>query len=245
MSKTPSPALVEALEQLGVAAGSYRFERLDPMRRAIARRTAASFQEAPHFHLLAKVEADVLIAARARLNDGGEVKVSLNDLMIRAAALALRDVPQACASYTDEGLIFHEHADIAVAVAVQGGLVMPIVRRAEEKGVFEIAAEMKDLAARGRAKRLAPAEYIGGSFAISNLGMFGVTSFDSILSPPQGAILSIGQVERQFCFRGGEPYVAGIIEMTLTCDHRVVDGAVGAAWLAAFRARLEAPDGWL
>lgn len=250
MSKAPSPALAEALEQRGIPAGSYRFERLDPMRRAIAQTTTRSFQAAPHFHLLAKVETNALIAARARLNAGAEVKASLNDLLIRAAALALAAVPQANASYTDEGLIFHEHADIAVAVASPGGLVMPVVRRAETKGVFAIAAEMKDLAARGRAKRLAPAEYTGGSFAISNLGMFGITSFDSILSPGHGAILSVGQIERQFRFRGngeeeGEPYVAGVMEMTLTCDHRVVDGAIGAAWLAALRERVEAPEGWL
>jgi len=245
LAKTPSPALVAELEQLGVAPGTYRFEALDPMRRAIARRTAESAREAPHFSLLAKVEADALLAARARLNAGAIETASLNDLIIKAAALALMAVPEANASFTAEGLVFHAHADIAVAVAMPGGLVMPIVREAETRTVFDIATAMRDLAARGRAKRLAPSEYTGGTFAISNLGMFGITSFDSILSPPHGCILSVGQVEKQFRFRGDEPYVAGVIEMTLTCDHRVVDGAKGAAWLAAFRERIEAPASWL
>jgi len=245
LPKTPSPALVAELEQLGVAAGTYRFEALDPMRRAIARRTAASAREAPHFSLLAKVEADALLAARVRLNADAVEKVSLNDLFIKAAALALKAVPDANASFTAEGLVFHEHADIAVAVAMPGGLVMPIVRQVETKTVFEIAAAMKDLAARGRAKRLAPGEYTGGTFAISNLGMFGITSFGSVLSPPHGCILSVGQAEKQFRFRGEEPYVADVIQMTLTCDHRVVDGATGAAWLAAFRERIEAPASWV
>jgi len=245
LPKTPSAALVAELEQLGVAPGTYRFEPLDPMRRAIARRTAASAREAPHFSLLSRIEADALLAARARLNAETAEKVSLNDLMIKAAALALEAVPAANASFTAEGLVFHDHADIAVAVAMPGGLVTPVVRRAETKTAVQIAAEMKDLAARGRARRLAPREYAGGTFAISNLGMFGIASFDSILSPPHGCILSIGQVEKHFRFRGDEPYVAAVAEMTLTCDHRVVDGAIGAAWLAAFRNRIEAPDSWV
>jgi len=243
--KPPPEALVTRLEQTGVEPGTYRFQPMDLMRRAIARRTSAATREAPHFSLLAKIEADALIAARAELNAGGGEKVSLNDLLIKAAALALKAVPEANASYADEGLVFHDHADIAVAVAMPGGLVMPIVRRAESKTVHEISAEMRDLAARGRTKRLAPAEYTGGTFAISNLGMFGITSFGSILSPPHGAVLSVGQAERQFRFRGDEPYAASVMELTLTCDHRVVDGATGAAWLAALRRLIEAPMGWL
>ena len=243
--KPPPEALVARLEQLGVAPGTYRFQPMDLMRRAIARRTSSATREAPHFSLLAKVEADALIAARAELNAGGGKRVSLNDLLIKAAALALKAVPEVNASYTDEGLVFHDHADIAVAVAMPGGLIMPIIRGAETKTVQEISVEMRDLAARGRAKRLAPAEYTGGTFAISNLGMYGITSFGSILSPPHGAVLSVGQAERQFRFRGDEPYAASVMELTLTCDHRVVDGATGAAWLAALRRLVEAPASWL
>ena len=239
--RPPPEGLVTRLEQQGVAPGTYRFQPMDLMRRAIARRTSAATREAPHFSLLARIEADALIAARAELNAGDGEKLSLNDLLIKAAALALKAVPEANASYADEGLVLHDHADIAVAVAMPGGLVMPIVRCAETKTIREISAEMRDLAARGRIKRLAPAEYTGGTFAISNLGMFGITSFDSILSPLHGAVLSVGQAERQFRFRGNEPYAASVMEMTLTCDHRVVDGAIGARWLAAFKTLIEDP----
>lgn len=238
--------VVAHLEQIGVPPGSYRFQPLDLMRKAIARRMTESFRDIPHFALLARIEADALLAARQRLNaEGDEVRVSLNDLLIKAAGLALERYPAANASYTDRGLIFHKHADIAVAVAMEGGLVTPILRQVELKGVRELSREMKDLAARGRAKRLMPAEYVGGTFSISNLGMYGVASFGSILNPPHGCILSIGQAEKQFRFRGEESYVATILEVTLTCDHRVVDGAIGAQWLEAFRKIVESPQAWL
>lgn len=254
MSDGPSPArtaraappeTVTHLENQGIAPGSYRFEPLDLMRKAIARRMTESFRDVPHFALLGKVEADALIAARADLNREAEIRVSLNDLLIKAAGLALQAYPAANASYTERGLVFHNHADIAVAVAMEGGLVTPILRQVENKDVRELSREMKDLAARGRAKRLAPSEYVGGTFSISNLGMYGVTSFGSILNPPHGCILSIGQAAKQYRFRGEEPYVATVLDVTLTCDHRVVDGAVGAQWLEVFRKLVEAPGGWL
>jgi pyruvate dehydrogenase E2 component (dihydrolipoamide acetyltransferase) len=227
---------------MGVPPGSYDFQPLDAVRRTIARRMTDSFRDVPHFPLLAKIEVDALLALRKELNGRpGAARVSLNDMLIKAAGLALKRFPAANASYTPKGLIYHHHADIAVAVAIEGGLVTPIIRRAEEKPLAEISREMKDLAERGRNKRLKPEEYFGGTFSISNLGMFGISSFASVLNPPQGCILSIGEPEKQYRFRGDEPYVATILNVTLTCDHRAVDGAIGAQWLQAFRGVIESP----
>lgn len=243
--RAPPEELIRELEAMGIPAQSYRFQPLDAVRRTIARRMTESFRDVPHFPLLAKIEVDALLRRRQALNAGaGGARISFNDLVIKAAALALKASPAANASYTPKGLIFHNHADIAVAVAIEGGLVTPIIRRAEEKSLAEISAEMKDLALRGRAKRLQRDEYFGGTFSISNLGMFGVASFGSVLNPPQGCILSVGEPERQYRFRGDEPYVATLLEVTLTCDHRVVDGATGAHWMQAFKRCMEAPDAW-
>lgn len=240
--RAPPEDLAQELEALGIPLGSYDFQPLDAVRRTIARRMTDSFRDVPHFPLQAKIEVDALLALRSRINTAGEDRISLNDMLIRAAALALKAFPTANASYTPRGLIFHRHADIAVAVAIEGGLVTPIVRQAETKSLADISREMKDLAARGKAKQLMPQEYFGGTFSISNLGMFGISSFGSILNPPQGCILSVGQPEKQYRFRGDEPYVATVLEATLTCDHRVVDGATGARWLLAFRKIIEAPE---
>jgi pyruvate dehydrogenase E2 component (dihydrolipoamide acetyltransferase) len=230
--------LVRDLEALGIVPGTYDFEPLDAMRRAIARRTAESFREAPHFGLQAVVEVDKLIAARCELQS----KTSVNDWLVRAAAVALRETPRANATYMPDALILHRHADVAVAVATEFGLVTPIVRRAEEKSVVEISQEILDLAARARRKRLLPPEYMGGTFTLSNLGMFGVRSFTSVLNPPQGCILSVGEATKQYVFRAAEPQVATVILVTLTCDHRVVDGAIGAQWLQTFRRLVEQPS---
>jgi len=243
--REPPAELVAELQQLGIEPGSYHFQPLDAARRTIARRTSESFRDVPHFSLLAKMEVDALLTRRAELNAGeSEPRVSFNDMIIKASALALLDVPAANATFTAKGLIFHHHADVSVAVATESGLVTPIVRRAEEKALREIAAEMKDLAARGRAKRLMPPEYFGGTFSISNLGMFGVTSFGSVLNQPQGCILSVGAPEKTYRFREAEPYVATVLEVTLTCDHRVVDGAIGAQWLQRLRNLIEEPAAW-
>lgn len=245
-SSPPPGSLIEEFQQLGFEAGTYDFRPLDVVRKTIARRMTESFRDVPHFPLLAKVEVDALLAARAEFNERGEeTRVTLNDLLVKASALALQASPAANASYTPKGLIFHHHADIAVVVAMDGGLVTPIVRAAETKSVVEIAQELKDLASRGRARRLAPREYSGGTFSISNLGMYGVSSFGSVLNQPQGCILSVGQAEKQFRFDGDTPYPATMLEVTLTCDHRVVDGVVGAKWLQAFKSLVEAPQGWI
>jgi pyruvate dehydrogenase E2 component (dihydrolipoamide acetyltransferase) len=162
-------------------------------------------------------------------------------MVIKAAAVALKRVPDANASYTPEGIAMHHHADIAMAVAIPGGLITPIIREAETKGLAQIAKEAKDLAARARDKKLKPDEFQGGTFSVSNLGMFGIKTFASIINEPQGAILSVGAGEKRAVVKGDEIVIANVMSVTLTCDHRVVDGAVGARWLAAFKELLEEP----
>ncbi|MBA3811098.1 MAG: pyruvate dehydrogenase complex dihydrolipoamide acetyltransferase [Caulobacteraceae bacterium] len=239
-----APRQARSLEQMGIAPGSYDLIPLDGMKKTVARRMTDSFRDVPHFPLSIDLEIEALLAARAKINallekDGA--KVSVNDLVIKAAATALRRVPAANASYTPEGIALHHHADVAVAVALDGGLITPIVRAAETKGLAAIAAEMKDLAGRARAKKLKPEEFQGGTFSISNLGMFGIRSFASIINEPQGAILSVGVGERRPVVRGDQIAVATVMTVTLTCDHRVVDGAIGARWLEAFKAMIEDP----
>jgi pyruvate dehydrogenase E2 component (dihydrolipoamide acetyltransferase) len=239
-----TPRQARTLEQMGIRAGSYDLRPLDGMKKTVARRMTDSFRDIPHFPLTIDLEIDGLLATRASINKllaGDGTKVSVNDMVIKAAGVALRRVPEANASYTPDGIAFHHHADISVAVAVDGGLITPIVRAAETKGVAEIAAEMKDLAERARTRKLKPEEYQGGTFSISNLGMFGIRSFASIINEPQGAILSVGAGERRPVVRGDELAIATVMSVTLTCDHRVVDGAIGARWLAAFKTMIENP----
>ena len=165
----------------------------------------------------------------------------MKKLIVALAAVALMQVKEANASYTPEGIAMHHHADIAMAVAVPGGLITPIIRSAETKGLAQIAAEAKDLAERARTKKLAPQEFQGGTFSISNLGMFGIKSFASIINEPQGAIMSVGVGEKRPVVRGDELAIATVMTVTLTCDHRVVDGAIGARFLQAFKSMIEDP----
>ncbi|HLI65524.1 MAG TPA: pyruvate dehydrogenase complex dihydrolipoamide acetyltransferase [Caulobacteraceae bacterium] len=235
---------VLSLEQQGIAPGSYDLVPLDGMKKTIARRMTDSFRDVPHFPLTVDIEIDRLLEARARVNamlEAEGVKVSVNDIVIKAAAMALKRVPDANASYTPEGIAMHHAADVAMAVAIDGGLITPIVRAAETKGLAEIARETKDLAKRARTRKLKPEEFQGGTFSISNLGMFGIKSFASIINEPQGAILSVGAGEKRPVARGDELAVATVMSVTLTCDHRVVDGAIGARFLAAFKAMIEDP----
>ncbi|WP_372786110.1 pyruvate dehydrogenase complex dihydrolipoamide acetyltransferase [Phenylobacterium sp.] len=239
-----APRQVQSLEQQGIPAGSYDLIPLDGMKKTVARRMTESARDVPHFPLTIDLEIDALLAARAKINallekSGG--KVSVNDMVIKAAAVALMQVKEANASYTPEGIAMHHHADIALAVAVPGGLITPIIRMAETKGLAQIAAEAKDLAERARTKKLKPEEFQGGTFSISNLGMFGIKSFSSIINEPQGAILSVGTGEKRPVVRGNELAIATVMTVTLTCDHRVVDGATGARWLAAFKPLIEDP----
>jgi pyruvate dehydrogenase E2 component (dihydrolipoamide acetyltransferase) len=239
-----APRQVLSLEQQGIAPGSYDLIPLDGMRKTVARRMTESFRDVPHFPLNMDLEIDALLAARAKINamlekSGG--KVSVNDMVIKAAAIALMQVPEANASYTPEGIAMHRHADVAMAVAVPHGLITPIIRAAETKGLAAIAAEAKDLAERARTRKLMPEEYLGGTFSVSNLGMFGIKSFASIINEPQGAILSVGVGEKRAVVRGDQLAIATVMSVTLTCDHRVVDGATGARWLAAFKPLIEDP----
>jgi pyruvate dehydrogenase E2 component (dihydrolipoamide acetyltransferase) len=213
------------------------------MKKTIARRMTDSFRDVPHFPLTIDIEIDALLAARSQINGmlGDTGKVSVNDLVIKACAAALKRVPAANASYSDAGIAMHHHADIAVAVAIEGGLITPIVRAAETKGVAQIAREMKDLAERARTRKLKPQEFQGGTFSVSNLGMFGIRSFASIINEPQGCILSVGAGEKRPVVRGDQIAIATVMSVTLTCDHRVVDGAIGARWLSAFKSMIEKP----
>jgi pyruvate dehydrogenase E2 component (dihydrolipoamide acetyltransferase) len=229
---------------MGIPPGSYDLIPLDGMRRTVARRMTESARDVPHFPLTIDLEIDRLLDGRARINallEKQGVKISVNDLVIKASALALKRVPEANASYTPEGIAMHHHADVAMAVAVEHGLITPIIRQAELKGLAQIAAEAKDLAARARDRKLKPEEYLGGTFSVSNLGMFGIKSFASIINEPQGAILSVGAGEKRPVVKDDQLSVATVMSVTLTCDHRVVDGATGARWLQAFKGLIEEP----
>lgn len=212
------------------------------MRRAIARRLTESKQQVPHFYLTVDCRMDALLALRAQANQGGAVKLSVNDFIVRAAALALREVPEVNASWHEDAIEFHAGADISVAVATDGGLVTPIVREADVKPLSAIAAEIVELAGRAKVNRLKPEEFTGGSLTVSNLGMYGIKQFAAIINPPQAAILAVGAAERRpVVDDNGDLKAATVMTVTLSADHRVVDGAVGARWLAAFRALIEAP----
>ncbi|WP_300576964.1 pyruvate dehydrogenase complex dihydrolipoamide acetyltransferase [Phenylobacterium sp.] len=235
---------VQSLQQMGIPEGSYDLIPLDGMRKTVARRMTDSFRDVPHFPLTIDLQIDRLLEARGRINkmlekDG--VKVSVNDIILKACAVALKRVPEANASYSPEGIALHHHADIAMAVAVEGGLITPIIRKCETKGLAQIAQETKDLAERARTRKLKPEEFQGGTFSVSNLGMFGIKSFGSIINEPQGAILSVGAGTKQPVVRGDQLAIATVMSVTMTCDHRVVDGATGARWLEAFKALIEEP----
>jgi len=226
---------------------SYETVPHDGMRRVIAQRLTQSKQTIPHFYMTVDCVLDGLLAARERINaaapkDGPKAyKLSVNDFIIKALALALQQVPAANASWTDAGMLRHRHSDVGVAVAVEGGLFTPIIRHAELKTLGEISNEMKDLAARARNRRLAPHEYQGGTTSISNLGMFGIKAFDAVINPPHATILAVGAGEKRAVVVGNDVKVATIMSCTLSCDHRVVDGALGAELLNAFRALIEDP----
>ncbi|WP_421935565.1 pyruvate dehydrogenase complex dihydrolipoamide acetyltransferase [Phenylobacterium sp.] len=239
-----APREHKSLEQMGIAPGSYDLIPLDGMRKTVARRMTDSFRDVPHFPLTIDIEIDELLAARTKINgllEKSGVKVSVNDFVMKACAVALMKVPEANASYSPEGIAMHHHADIAMAVAIPGGLITPIIRKAETKGLAQIATEAKDLAARARDKKLKPEEFQGGTFSVSNLGMFGIKSFASIINEPQGCIMSVGAGEKRPVVKGDQIVIANVMSVTLTCDHRVVDGAVGARFLAAFKEMLEEP----
>ncbi|OIO69870.1 MAG: pyruvate dehydrogenase complex dihydrolipoamide acetyltransferase [Zetaproteobacteria bacterium CG_4_9_14_3_um_filter_49_83] len=221
------------------------FERIENsmMRKAIARRLTESKQQVPHFYLSMDVAMDRLMDLRVQLNDSadGAFKLSINDFIIKAVARALVAVPAANASWTNAHTLQHKHAHVSVAVAIEGGLITPVIRFAEQKGIVEISNEVKELATRARKGELKPAEYSGGTFSISNLGMYGVKQFQAIVNPPEGAILAVGGTEERAVAENGQIVVKQMMTLTLSCDHRVVDGAVGAEYLAALKKNLECP----
>ncbi len=241
---TPAPAAAPS-----ETAGLPPFDELplNNMRKVIARRLVESKREAPHFYLTVDCRIDELLKLRAELNarspkEGDEAyKISVNDFVIRASALALMKVPEANASWAETAIRLYRSADISVAVAIDGGLITPVVRGAENKGLAAISREMKDLAARARAGKLMPEDYQGGTFSVSNLGMFGIREFAAVINPPQGCILAVGAGEQRPVVVDGALSVATVMTCTLSIDHRVVDGAVGARFLAAFKELIEYP----
>jgi pyruvate dehydrogenase E2 component (dihydrolipoamide acetyltransferase) len=220
---------------------------LSMMRKTIARRLTESKTTVPHFYLTIDVDVAALSAFREQLNaevlaDGeGAVKISINDLLIKACALALKKVPECNATYTPDAILLHQRVDVSVAVAVPDGLVTPVVRDADQLSISAIAAKVRDLAARAKQKKLRPEEMTDGTFSISNLGMFGIDEFSAVINPPEGAILAVGRVRDEPVVKGGAVVPGKKLAMTLSCDHRVVDGAVGAAFLAELRSLLERP----
>jgi pyruvate dehydrogenase E2 component (dihydrolipoamide acetyltransferase) len=223
------------------------------MRKVIARRLTEAKQTIPHFYLTIDCQLDALLALREQVNaaapkdrDGKPAyKVSVNDFVIKALALALMRVPEANVTWTEAAMLKHRHADIGVAVSIPGGLITPVVRKAETKTLSVISNEMKDYASRAKARRLKPEEYQGGTSAVSNLGMFGIKDFAAVINPPHSSILAVGAGEQRVIARNGQPAVATVMSVTLSTDHRAVDGALGAELINAFRQLVENPMGML
>ncbi|MDQ2974802.1 MAG: pyruvate dehydrogenase complex dihydrolipoamide acetyltransferase [Acidobacteriota bacterium] len=223
-------------------ASAYRDEPISEMRRTIAKRLVTSLGPIPHFFLTSEIEMDRAAEMRSGINAlEPELKISVNDIIIKVAAAALLQHPQVNASFQDKVVRYYEHADIGVAVAIEDGLITPIVRAADQKSLGEIAAEVRDLAERARHRKLRPEEFLGASFSISNLGMFGIDEFTAVINPPEGAILAIGAMSPRPVVRGNEVVVRQMMRVTMSCDHRVIDGATGAKFLQTFKKILENP----
>jgi pyruvate dehydrogenase E2 component (dihydrolipoamide acetyltransferase) len=237
----PTPAPAAAAGPIPGAA----FEEipLSNMRKVIARRLAEAKREIPHFYLALDCELDALLAMRAQLNarEGADYKLSVNDFVIKAVALAMRKVPGVNASWGGDKVYRYKDIDVAVAVAIEGGLITPIVRRADQKGLSTISNEMKDLAKRAKEGKLKPEEFQGGGFSISNLGMYGIKDFQAVINPPQACILAVGAGEKRPVVRSDALAIATVMTATLSVDHRVVDGALGAQFLAEFKKLVEDP----
>jgi pyruvate dehydrogenase E2 component (dihydrolipoamide acetyltransferase) len=224
----------------------YEDVKLSNMRKTIAKRLTESKQTVPHFYITVDVELDNLLAARKQLNAlSDEYKISVNDFVIKACAAGLMKVPAANVQYKGDTMRQFKRADISVAVAIDGGLITPVLRGADLKGLRQISDETKDLAIRAQEGKLAPEEYAGGTFSISNMGMMGVKSFDAVINPPQAAILAVGAGEQRPVVKNGELTVATVMSVTLSCDHRAIDGAVGAEYMAAVKMFLEQPSAML
>ena len=229
--------------------GSYEVIPHDGMRRTIAQRLTAAAQTIPHFYLTMDCRIGKLLEAREEINAGAPkdkdgrpaYKLSVNDFVVKALAIALQRIPEANVSWTESGMLRHKHSDVGVAVAMPGGLITPIIRRAEEKSLSVISNEMKDFAARARARKLKPEEYQGGTTAVSNLGMYGIKHFTAVINPPHATILAVGTSEERAIVKNGKIEAAQMMSVTLSCDHRAVDGALGAELLGAFKLLIENP----
>jgi pyruvate dehydrogenase E2 component (dihydrolipoamide acetyltransferase) len=223
-------------------ASAFRDEPASEMRRTIAKRLVTSLGPVPHFFLTTEIEMDRAAEMRKGINElDPELKISVNDIIIKVAAAALMQHPQVNASFQDKVVRYYEHADVGVAVAIEEGLITPIVRAADQKSLSQIAAEVRDLAERARNRKLKPEEYLGASFSVSNLGMFGIDEFTAIINPPEAAILAVGAMSPKPVVRNNEIVVRQIMRVTMSCDHRVVDGATGAKFLQTFKKILENP----
>jgi pyruvate dehydrogenase E2 component (dihydrolipoamide acetyltransferase) len=246
---TIAPAMSDAQIRSLYEEGSYELVPHDGMRRTIAQRLTASVQTIPHFYETMDCDIGRLMAAREEINaaapknkDGKPAyKLSVNDFVIKALALALQRIPDANVSWTEAGMLKHKHSDIGVAVALPGGLITPIVRNAESKSLSTISNEMRDLAVRARERKLKPHEYQGGTSSVSNLGMFGIKDFTAVINPPQSTILAVGAGEERAVVRNGKIEAATVMSVTLSCDHRAVDGALGAELIGAFKMLIENP----
>jgi pyruvate dehydrogenase E2 component (dihydrolipoyllysine-residue acetyltransferase) len=229
--------------------GSYEIIPHDGMRRTIAQRLTASVQNVPHFYLTIDCDIGRLLDAREQINEAAPkdkekkplYKLSVNDFVIKAMAVALQQIPNCNVSWTDGGMVKHKHSDVGVAVAMPGGLITPIIRKAETKLLSTISGEMKDFAARARARKLKPEEYQGGTTAVSNLGMYGIKDFTAVINPPHATILAVGTSEERPVVRAGKIEIAHIMSVTLSCDHRAIDGALGAELIGAFKRLIENP----
>ena len=248
-----TPAIAPSMSDKQILAlfepGSYEVIPHDGMRRTIAQRLTASVQTVPHFYLTMDCDIGKLLAAREEINAAAPkdkekkplYKLSVNDFVIKAMAVALQRIPNCNVSWTESGMLRHKHSDIGVAVAMPGGLITPIIRKAETKSLSTISGEMKDFAARARARKLKPDEYQGGTTAVSNLGMYGISHFTAVINPPHATILAVGTSEERAVVRGGKIEAAHMMSVTLSCDHRAIDGALGAELIGAFKMLIENP----
>jgi pyruvate dehydrogenase E2 component (dihydrolipoamide acetyltransferase) len=241
--KAPPMAATPSMAQVAALAGNAPYTPIPhtSMRRTIARRLTEVQQSVPVFYLTVDCEIDALLKARADVNAQSESKISVNDFVIKAAALALKKVPAVNASWSEDAVLRWDRVDISVAVALEDGLITPIIRNADQKGLAQISAEMKDLAARAKANKLKLEEFQGGTFSISNLGMFGVDEFTAVINPPQSCILAVAAGIQQPVVRNGAVGVATVMRCTISCDHRVVDGATSAQFMSAFKKYIESP----
>lgn len=236
--------MVAAPHKAGAVYGpsSFRDEPLSEMRRTIARRLVTSLGPVPHFFLTSEIDMERAADMRASINDlYPDTKLSVNDIVIKVTAAALMQHPQVNASFQDKTVRYYEHADLGIAVATENGLITPVVRSADLKGLLEIAGEVRELATRARARKLKPEEYTGASFSISNLGMFGIEEFTAVINPPEGAILAVGAMAPKPVVHDGQIVIRQTMRVTMSCDHRVIDGAVGAQFLRTFKQILENP----